>query len=265
MTFTTTQGFEQPALLTARGPPRDAGRTEAGHRAFAGVRRRSARPGSSSASSWCSRLTAVIRCSMSCWRRSDSSLRTARASSGSTTWRLRPAEASDGHRVGVGMTRQPARSASVLSSQSSVISSVLRPLLPPKARTRAASRAGTFSTRSPSAAVRCASPSPTPRAPSTAQVRSRHGWTNWFELLVAVAVVGEPLLGQDVLLGGRGRARCCWACGGRPLSPLLSCLGFPPFDGHLDRGPAGPRRGCLVCRGRGSSTPRRIGMRPRVW
>ena len=42
-------------------------------------------------------------------------------------------------------------------------------------------------------------------------------------------------------------------------------VGFPPFDGHLDRGPAGPRRGCLPCRGRGSPTPRRIGMRPLGW
>jgi hypothetical protein len=134
---------------------------------------------------------------------------------------VRPAEASDGHRVGVGMTRQPARSASVLSSQSSVISSVLRPLLPPKARTRAESRAGTFSTRSPSAAVRCASPSPTPRAPSTAQVRSRHGWTNWFELLVAVAFVGEPLLGQDVLLGVQEERGVAGLVGSTPITTAV--------------------------------------------
>ena len=112
-------------------------------------------PGTSSVSSRCIRFNPCALAWESSSRRSQSIRSTTSSSS-------------------VVNSRNPvSRNATITTAWASV-TSVLRPCPVSNTRARAASLAGTSSTRSPSASSRCASGRPVPFAPSIAQIRSGH-------------------------------------------------------------------------------------------
>ena len=115
-------------------------------------------PGISSLSSRCSRLTVCTRSRASSSRRSVS-IRSASSSPSGVS------------------TRRPGVRSATIAIECASRASVLRLWPVSKSRTRAASFAGTSTTRSPASTRRWASGRPAPLAPSTAQIRSGQAFT----------------------------------------------------------------------------------------
>ena len=144
-------------------------------------------PGCSSASSTCSRLRIRVRSATRSSRRSDSSRKT-------TVWSSRATERSCRWWRAAAATEQASAR------------SVLRALLVPSRRARAASLAGTSTTGSPAATSSWAMPRPSPLAPSTAQRRSGQAAAQASRCRPVWALAGSRSWPRSWLWGSRAAA-----------------------------------------------------------
>jgi hypothetical protein len=115
------------------------------------------------------------------------------------------------------------------------VTSVLRALPEPSSRARAASLAGTSTTRSP-AARRCwATPCPRPAAPSTAHSRSGHSAAQEIRWAPVLAVVASRRWPSVALAELRAAAVTLALWGSMPIT--ITLIAFRRWDGNHDGQP----------------------------